>query len=964
MTEPIQDTEPQDGTAEITPAAVVEFVWAFVTELHPHLSRRSRPGLDSSLESDLSLDSLSRMELLVRLERQFHVRLSEQLMTQAESPRDLLRGMLAASTHSTMPRSLEIQHHGGLDTDEVPDSARTLVDVLNWHVQRHPERVHLYFYDEQENATALTYGELRTGAEHVATGLRAGGFEPGQTAAVMLPSCVEYFFCFLGILLAGGIPVPIYPPMRMSQMEDHVRRHTDILDNASVTTLITFDEAKPVALLLMVQVESLRQVATVAELGQSVDSQPDAVLGEDNIAFIQYTSGSTGNPKGVVLTHQNILANIDAMGGALEVTPKDVFVSWLPLYHDMGLIGAWMGSLRIGFTLVLMSPLTFLSRPSVWLRIIHAHRATVSGGPNFSFELCLQRVDDEDIEALDLSCWRIAFNGAEPVSADTMRRFQDRFSRYGLSKTAISPVYGLAEATLGLGFPPIGRGLHTDRVERDSLALEAKATPAPDNDESALEVVACGRPMPGYQARVVDTAGRELPERHQGRLEFKGPSTTSGYYRNPEATDKLFNGEWLDSGDLAYIAAGDIYITSREKDMIIRGGRNIYPYELEEAAGNLEGIRKGCVAVFASTDSRTRTERLIVVAETRETNTERRTALESRINELAVTVIGMPADEVVLARPRTVLKTSSGKIRRSATAERYDNKELDTRGKSVALQIVRLAGASIRPGLRRLRRRMGEYASATWTWLIVAVTGILCWLSVWLAPNLNTRWYFLRRLGRSAVWLTGTKLIVEGSGNLPRAGGFVLVANHQSYLDGPLLALSLPVTVSYVVKGELSTQPLLGPFLRRIGLSFVERFDRQRSLQDARKVRATLESNRPIGYFPEGTLRRMPGLLPFHMGAFVAAAETGVPVIPVTLRGTRSILRDESWFPRLGAVRIVISEPLLTTPGLSDESQRFHEAVRLRDAARGIMLQNCGEPDLVEHQVTLPTAAGRKSQNA
>jgi len=962
MTDSNSEIEAQPQANEIAPEAVLAFIWSFAIELHSHLKRRPRPGLDSSLESDLSLDSLSRMELLVRLERHFHVRLSEQLMTQAESPRELIRAMIAASSKSVAAQHFEIQHHAGLESDELPDSARTLVDVLNWHAQHHPERVHLHFYDEQEDATPLTFGDLRSGAERIATGLRADGLEPGQTVAIMLPSCVEYFFCFLGILIAGGIPVPIYPPMRMSQMEDHVRRHAGILDNAAVTSLITFDEAKPVALLLKAQVESLRRVTTFTDLDRAFDEQPDAPIGEDNVAFIQYTSGSTGNPKGVVLTHQNIIANIDAMGGALEASSGDVFVSWLPLYHDMGLIGAWMGSLCVGFTLVLMSPLTFLSRPSRWLRIIHNHRGTLSGGPNFSFELCLQRIEDEDIEGLDLSCWRVAFNGAEPVSADTLRRFQKRFSQYGLPDTAISPVYGLAEATLGLGFPPIGRGLFTDRVNRESLAVHGKAEAAADDDESALEVVACGQPMPGYQARVVDSAGRELPDRHQGRLEFKGPSTTSGYYRNAEATQKLFNGDWLDSGDLAYIAAGDIYITSREKDMIIRGGRNIYPYELEEAAGDLEGIRKGCVAVFASTDSRTQTERLIVVAETREQLPATRTTLETHINDLAVTVIGMPADDVVLVRPRSVLKTSSGKIRRAATAELYDSGRLNEGSKSVATQIVRLIGSSIRPGLRRIRRRAGEYAAAVWCWLVVGSLGLLCWFAAWLGPTMETRWYLLRRLGRAAVWLTGTKLIVEGLSNLPSNTSFVLVANHQSYLDGPLLALSLPVTVSYVVKGELSTAPLLASFMRRIGLSFVERFDRQRSLEDARKIRATLEANRPIGYFPEGTLMRMPGLLPFHMGAFVTAAEAGVPVVPVTLRGTRSILRDESWFPRRGSVRVVISEPLVTATGLSDESMRFREAVRLRDAARMVMLENCGEPDLVEHQIkTEPASAAKTS---
>ena len=935
----------------ITPDTVIDCIWEFVCELHPHLKRRGRPGLDSSLDTDLALDSLTRMELLARLERCFQVRLPEQLMTQAETPRDLLRGLLSASTSGEEQRSLARVAHTGLDTEDKPESARTLLEVLDWHVRQHPDRVHVHYYDEDDQSTALTFAELRSGAERVAAGLRDAGLEAGQTVAIMLPSGLEYFFSFLGVLIAGGIPVPIYPPMRMSQMEEHVGRHAKILDNAQTSVLITFDQVKPVARLLRAQVATLRHISTVGELKRTGGNVIAAPVKAEDIAFIQYTSGSTGSPKGVVLTHQNILANIRAMDRALEATTSDVFVSWLPLYHDMGLIGAWMGSLYVGFTLVLMSPLSFLGRPVRWLEAIHKHRGTVSGGPNFGFELCLQRIEDTELEGLDLSCWRLAFNGAEPVSADTMRRFHARFADHGLPESALAPVYGLAEVTLGLGFPPAGRGLLVDRVQREPLALEGRAVPAADDDDNALEVVACGQPMPGYQARVVDAAGRELPERHQGRLEFKGPSTTSGYYRNPEATATLFDGDWVDSGDLAYIAGGDIFITSREKDMIIRGGRNIYPYELEDAAGDLDGIRKGCVAVFAGKDQRTGTERLVVVAETRETDPQRRDALVDRINELAVSVIGMPTDDVVLAAPRTVLKTSSGKIRRSATAELYNNNKLNPAGSGMAVQMARLLAVSIGPQLRYWRRRLVEYAAACWTWLVVTGLTVLAAIGVWLTPKLESRWKMVRRLGQLAITFTGVRVAVHGLEHLPRERAFVLVSNHQSYLDGPLLSVFLPVTISYVIKGELRSAPLLGGFLKRLGLAFVERFDRERSLQDARAISERLTTGRPIGYFPEGTLQRMPGLLPFHMGAFVAAAEANVPVVPVTIQGTRSVLRDGSWFPRLGSIRISIDAPVTPAGGLEDESEQFREAVRLRDETRKIMLARCGEPDLVEHRV-------------
>ena len=928
---------------------VLKIVRDFVSDLHPHLRERGRFELDASLESDLALDSLARMELMVRLEREFDLALPEQAVTNAETPRDLLRALHGAAARPT-DSSLELAENAEIRDLEKPENAKTLVEVLDWHADTHPDRVHMHFYGEDDEAQPITYRSLRENARQVATGLQNVGLEPGQTAAIMLPTSVEYFHCFLGILMAGGIPVPIYPPMRLSQMEDHVRRHAKILANARTAILITFNQVKPVAMLLRSQLDTLKRVVTVDEIRASKPLAEITKLNQDDIAFLQYTSGSTGNPKGVVLTHANILSNIRSMDIALATGPNDVFVSWLPLYHDMGLIGAWMGSLYVGFTLVLLSPLAFLARPVRWLRAIHRHRGTISGGPNFAFELCLGRVDDEDIEGLDLSAWRIAFNGAEPVSADTLRRFHQRFASCGLRAGSIAPCYGLAEATLGLGFAPPGRGLLTDRVQREILATRGLAAPADETDSNALEVVACGQPMAGYQVRIVDTGGRELPERHQGRLQFKGPSTTSGYYRNPEATRALFDGDWLESGDLAYIAGGDIYITSREKDLIIRAGRNIYPYELEEAVGDLPVVRKGCVAMFGSADPRTRTEKLVVVAETRETDQSIRAGLQQQISELSVEIIGMPPDDVVLAPPRTVLKTSSGKIRRSATRDLYETGTLIRGSSNIAFQFARLLGAAVRPQLRRLLRSSNAILFAGWTWLVAAVLGITAWIGVMSSPSTGLRWWVMRALGRLLVGVTGQRITVTGLDNLPSQDAFILVSNHQSYLDGPLLVATIPRIISYVVKGELARNGLLAPFLRRTGVEFVERFDAQKGVEDARRLAAVLERGQPIGYFPEGTIKRMPGLLPFHMGAFLTAAETGVPLVPVTIRGTRSILRDQSWFPRRGVVRVTVSPPVHPA---GDGHRAWDEAIRLRDLTRAEMLRNCGEPDLVEHKISL-----------
>ena len=627
------------------------------------------------------------------------------------------------------------------------------------------------------------------------------------------------------------------------------------------------------------------------------------------------------------------------MGEAVSAGSSDVFVSWMPLYHDMGLIGAWLGSLYYAMPLVVMSPLTFLTRPERWLWAIHRHRATLSGSPNFGFEMCLRRLDDRDIAGLDLSSWRVAFNGAEPVSPDTITRFGERFARYGFRKEAMTPVYGLAESAVGLAFPPLGRAPVIDRIDRESFMSDRRAEPAAASDPTALRFVACGQPLPGYQIRLVDNTGHEVAEREEGRLEFQGPSATSGYFRNADETRRLFHDGWLDSGDLAYMAGGEVYITGRVKDVIIRAGRNIYPHELEEAVGNVSGIRKGCVAVFGSIDPASATEKLVVLAETRETDEETRARLHNAINALAVDLTGVLPDDVVLAPPHSVLKTSSGKVRRAASRELYEHGEIGAPPRSVWLQYTRLLRAGMLPQLRRTLRVGAAILYAVYAWTLFWLLAPLAWSAVALLPRPAWSLAVIRAAARWLRWLSGTPLRVQGLDHLPH-GPCVIVANHASYLDGIILTAVLPGEFSFVAKREFTANFIADVFLHHIGAEFVERFELTRGVEDARQLAHTARQGRRLVFFPEGTFTRTPGLLPFHLGAFVAAAEAGVPVIPVAIRGTRSILRDGQWFPRRGAIGIAIGAPL------RPEGSDWSAAIKLRDAARMEILRHGGEPDL------------------
>ncbi|MEK6594014.1 MAG: AMP-binding protein [Pseudomonadota bacterium] len=934
------------GSSAISADALIETIRQLAAELHPSRTAIAS-SLDGRLEQDYGFDSLGRVELFLRIERRFGVSLPETVMAGAETPRDLLRAMLAASP----------VHHGQAETlarvsalvteSETPDVAGTLPEVLAWHVQRHPDRPHIVLQDDTGSERTVTYAELDQRARAIAAGLIGHGLEPGQAVAIMLPTGVEYFYSFFGILLAGGIPVPIYPPARASQIEDHLHRHAGILSNALTRILITVAQAKPLALLLKPRVDTLAQIVTPDELLRPGAPAAAHRAKPQDIAMLQYTSGSTGNPKGVVLTHANLLINIRAMGRALRVTPDDVFVSWLPLYHDMGLIGAWMGSLVYGFKYPVMSPLTFLARPERWLWNIHRHGGTLTGGPNFCYELCLRKIHDADVEGLDLSSWRFAFNGAEPVSPETMEAFTQRFARYGFRREAMAPVYGLAEATLGVAFTPPMRGVRLDRVDKHQFMHSGRAVPVPPEHKDALVHVACGLPVPGHQIRVVDSAGRELPEREEGHIQFTGPSVTSGYYRNPEATRELLHGEWMNTGDYGYIAQGDIHITGRIKDTIIRAGRNIHPYDLEETVGNLEGMRKGCVAVFGSRDARAGTEKIVVLAETRESDPARREALLTRINELAVSLIGMPADDILLAPPGTVLKTSSGKIRRAASREAYERGGFSGT-RAVWWQVARLTWLALLPQVRRTLRSAGGLLYGAYALFLLGVMGGLTWLACAVLPRPDWCWQVSHRMARAFLQLTGMPLSVRGLENIPAARTCLLAVNHASYLDGIMLAAALPEPRSFVAKRELLDHWVPRIYLSRVGSVFVDRLDAQRGVEDTGRFVEAARSGKSLVVFPEGTFRRMPGLLPFRMGAFVVAAQAGVPVVPVTLRGTRSALREGQWLFHRSRISVTFSVPI--EPAGND----WNAAIQLRDATRAEILRLCGEPDLGEETLPLP----------
>ncbi|MGE5621630.1 MAG: 1-acyl-sn-glycerol-3-phosphate acyltransferase, partial [Bacillota bacterium] len=436
---------------------------------------------------------------------------------------------------------------------------------------------------------------------------------------------------------------------------------------------------------------------------------------------------------------------------------------------------------------------------------------------------------------------------------------------------------------------------------------EGKAVPAAGPD--TLAIPSCGRPLPGHEIRIVDATGYELPERQVGRLEFRGPSATGGYFRNPAASAQLLRGGWLDSGDYAYLADGEVYIAGRVKDLIKRGGRSLYPYELEQAVGNLPGVRKGCVAVFASRDPAAGTERLVVMAETRARTAAERAELQRRINQAALDATGAPADDIALVPPHTVLKTSSGKIRRLASKEAYERGIPAQAASAPRLQTVRflasMQAARAKVGLRRAAALL--FGCRAWLMLILLV--LFCALPIALLRRPAAGRRIARAGARALFSLCGVRIEAHGLERLPR-GAHVLLANHASYLDAIALTALLPPHYAYAAKQEFARQPLMRAFLGGLGAVFIERFDIRRSEEEVARMTDALKHGERLVVFPEGGFSRAAGLQPFHAGAFLAAARAGVPLVAAGLRGTRAALRGGTWLPRKVPLALEIGESL------------------------------------------------------
>jgi fatty-acyl-CoA synthase len=994
---PPQQTSVATTSAQLDSSGTRERVLDVVRGLLEELgSQGVLPTLhvSSLLDRDLGLGSLERVELLARLENEFGLRLPDQVGADANTPEDLARAILNAPEADAAPDDAPSALRASVTAQKLHHeathagifAAETLLDVLRYRAKHDTDRTHLLITEEsesgEERSVAMTFGELYAAGQRCAAELARRGVPAGGRVSLMLPTSRAFFVCYAGILLAGAIPVPIYPPFRADRIEEYASRQAAILNNAEVCLLLTFRRAESVANLVRPRVRSLLAVVDSEKLLDAADKAPPPAPGalpahltgsrtrrSGDIALLQYTSGSTGDPKGVVLTHANLLANMRGIGNAVRMGPGDVGVSWLPLYHDMGLIGAWLTLLHFGMPLAVMSPLAFLTRPERWLWAFHKHRGTIAAAPNFAYELCVRKIADKDIEGLDLSSWRVAMNGAEPVNPETMARFTERFARYGFRNESHLPVYGLAESSLAVTVPPLDRGPLIDRVEREAFTVNGKAIPCTSPEGNGISFVSSGTALPQHQVCIVDQSGNEVADRTEGYLWFRGPSATNGYYHNRAATEKLLpRGEaenakefaWVDSGDRAYRAHGEIYVTGRVKDIIIKGGRNLYPHEVEELAARVDGIRKGCIVAFGLKDESSGTEKLVVVAEVRERDARKLAVISAAVTDQISRGLGLPPDRVELLLPGSIPKTSSGKLRREETRQLFAKGSLAVGRAPAWLQIARL-------GAGGFLRNVGRTFASGFRRALEILYGLyfIVVFFVWIVPSCTIVRFIKdhRAAGRftsAAVKvlfaLVGIQVRVVGKQYMDTPGGKIYVSNHTSLFDVLPLMMGLGVPYRFVAKVEVRGMPFIGTFLKQMGHVWFDRSDPDSRLRQSEQMHELLRSGDSVFVFPEGTFTAEDGVRPFQLGAFKAAVAEGAPIIPVSLSGTRHFLRDGTYLPKPTRVTITLSPPIYpqastngSTAGVaptSADSAGWHDLIRLRDQTREIIALHAGEPIL------------------
>ena len=566
----------------------------------------------------------------------------------------------------------------------MPRAPRTIVDLLVRASRSHDTGLRLL--DRGGAETWMPWAAVFDRARAAAARLIAIGVRRGDRVGLVFATEAAFFDALFGVMLAGAVPVPLYPPVRLGRLDEYRARTSRMLQTVGARLLLTSRrayhilgevtrDARPGLGCRVLDVGSgLKARGPTNDLlrwdPRSSDRRPIAGISPSDIGLIQFSSGTVAEPKAAALTHDALVAQATLLNGFWPDTPeiRHSGVSWLPLYHDMGLIGCVFTAVERPGTLTLVPPEAFVARPAIWLQTISRYRASLSPAPNFAYSLAAQRIRDEEMAGVDLSCWRIALCGAETVLPDVMRAFQSRFARWGLAPETLTPVYGLSEAALAVTFSDIARPFVSRRFDRQSLARDGVAVEA----EAGRELVSVGRAVPGFDVRIVTDAGTRLPEGRVGLVECRGPSIMERYENNSQATRSVFHDGWLRTGDLGFLRKGELFLTGRRKDVLIVRGANHSPEEVEGAVQPVDGVRTGCAVAVSWLPDGADGEQVLVFVEARRGvahDAYEQIAVACKGRVIAATGLGV--ETVVVLAPGTLPRTSSGKLRRQETLRRY-----------------------------------------------------------------------------------------------------------------------------------------------------------------------------------------------------------------------------------------------------------------------------------------------------
>jgi fatty-acyl-CoA synthase len=555
----------------------------------------------------------------------------------AETPL-ILRGASGRSPHETLVGALEL-------------AARDDAPFVTFHSGR--------------EASPLGARGALDAAFRFRNAFAARGVAKGDRVVVIVPTGEPFVGAFLGAMLLGAVPVPLASPMTFGAMDRYLTNLTAVLESAEPRLVVA--SARVASALTTLPDVAHVPVITPADVEACPRSDVRLPsLGASDPAFIQYTSGTTGRPKGAVISHGALVANAYAIHSGLGLGPSDVGLSWLPLFHDMGLVGVLLTGICHPYPIHLLTPQAFVMAPERWMALAGKLGATITAAPNFAFQMCAAR--EARVGETDLRHLRLMLNGAEPVLPQTVQRFAETFAPHGLGADRILPVYGMAESTLAVTLPEPKAGCEVLPVARD--AFEGGRVEAAQAGGLTHHVVSVGRPVTGAQVRVAGDDGTLVGERTLGEIQVSGASLMTEYFRNEEATAEALHGGWLRTGDLGFVDGGRLFVTGRAKDVIIQSGRNVYPYDVERVAVESAGLRPDAAIAFGRMNDAAGTEEIVLVAETTEADEDRRAALKRTIRGEILSVLGVSVDEVHLWPAGAIPRTTSGKKRRKECAER------------------------------------------------------------------------------------------------------------------------------------------------------------------------------------------------------------------------------------------------------------------------------------------------------